>query len=288
MDFTTNNLRYFLRRRTAAERIIIVNAAVFVLVHIIAIAMRLSGDDGTVVCQFLELPPSAWGLLLKPWTAVTYMFTHYDLLHFLFNMLWLYCFGIIFLDHYSSRDFVAAYLLGGLAGAALYLAGCAMLPSVSSSGLLGASAAVLSVAAATVVRSPNYRIRLFLLGMVKIKWVAVACVAFALLSSDLHSLGSQLAHAGGIICGIVFALNARYGKKTLRIKKLYHKPSGKKRGDVLPPLHAKPVGKQQAANGKELETRLDELLDRVRLSGYESLTAAEKQELIELSKKIKL
>lgn len=288
MDFTTNNLRYFLQRRTVAERIILINTAVFLLVHIIALAIRISGGDGTAVCRLLELPPSVWGLLLKPWTAVTYMFTHYDLLHFIFNMLWLYCFGIIFLDHYRNRDFVAAYLLGGLAGAAFYLAGCAMLPHVSSSGLLGSSAAVLSVAAATVVRSPNYRIRLFLLGMVKIKWVAAAFVVFALLSSDLHSPGSQLAHAGGIICGVVFALNARYGKKILRIRKQYHKPGGKKRGDMLPPLHTKPVGGQQTATGKELEARLDELLDRVRLSGYESLTAAEKQELIELSKKIKL
>ena len=176
---------------------------------------------------------------------------------------------------------MAAYLIGGLAGAWFYLAGNALLPQFSSGGLVGSSAAVLSVAAATVVRAPNYHINLWLIGMVKIKWVAVVCIVFALLTAGPHNIGGHFAHIGGIGAGTLFALNARYG---------WLQPNRRKSSKILPKLHERPVTAtaQRQPTRQEIERQLDELLDKVNRSGYSSLSAKEKKELNDLSTKIKL
>ena len=275
-----NKARQFYLSKSVIVRLILINVGVFLTVSFAALLASIAGTPFSLL-QWLELPSSFGEALLCPWTFITYMFTHYQLLHILFNMLWLYCFGIIFLDHYRDREFSAAYLIGGLAGALFYLAGNALLPQYSSGGLVGSSAAVLSVAAATVVRAPNYHINLWLIGMVKIKWVAVVCIVFALLTAGPHNIGGHFAHIGGIGAGTLFALNARYG---------WLKPKRRKSSKILPKLHERPVTAtaQRQPTRQEIERQLDELLDKVNRSGYSSLSAKEKKELNDLSTKIKL
>ena len=124
-------------------RFVLINAAVFLTVHIIALIANIS-DVNLPLATWIELPPDFITALKRPWTFITYMFTHYDVWHILFNLLWLYCFGIVFLDHFSEKDFSTAYFAGGFAGAVFYLTGNALFPQIYSHGLLGASAAVLS------------------------------------------------------------------------------------------------------------------------------------------------
>lgn len=256
--------------RSVVVRFILINAAVFLVTHAAAAVARLSGG-GAELWPLLTLPGSFGGVAVVPWTVVTYMFTHIDPFHILANMLWLYLFGAVFSEAYSGRAFAAAYLLGGVAGAAAYLAAGTVMPLA---GLVGASAAVLSVAAATVVRMPDYRVNMWLLGMVKIKWVALALVLFSLLASGGLELGSQAAHLGGIAAGVAVAMDARFGIVSRRRRK---------KAVVLAPLRGRP-----ASDGAEVEKRLDELLEKVSVSGYNSLTSNEKKELNDLSGKIKV
>lgn len=265
-----DGIKNFYFGKSLLVRLILINVAVFVTVYAVVLLSRLAGGAVNPT-GFLKMPSDIAGLLYAPWTAVTYMFTHDDFFHIFFNMLWLYCFGMIYLDLYSDRSLVWTYLAGGLGGAVCYLSVSAF--SNVGSGLVGASAAVLAVAAAAVVRKPDYRINLFLVGMVKIKWLALAFVAFALLTTSEQAVGSNAAHLGGIAAGAIVALNARYG---------FFRRRRRRKAIVLPPLHTEPVVSQQ-----ELERRLDALLDKIRVSGYNSLSAREKQELNELSEKIK-
>lgn len=258
-------------------RLVIVNVAVFLAIYLIAAIVSLAGGNFNPA-RYLELPSSFFAAAMQPWRFITYMFAHYDLLHILFNMLWLYCFGIVFMDHFSEKELVAAYFIGGIAGAVFYLCGNAVFPRIASNGLIGSSAAVLAVAAATVVRAPNYRINLMLIGMVPIKWIAVACIVLSLLTVGSHNLGGHIAHAGGIIAGILFALNARY-------KWIAAKSKNRRKAAILPKLHTKPIGKIQSK--AEMEALLDRLLEKIKQSGYNSLSDKEKQTLDELSKKIK-
>ena len=127
------------------------------------------------------------------------------------------------------------------------------------------------MATAAVLPKPDYHVRLWLFGLVKIKWIALFYVAFALLATraDASAVCAHAAHLGGILAGAVVALDCR--------KKIFVR---RRKAIVLPPLHTKPV------DGFD-ENRLDILLDKVRVSGYASLSAAEKKELNELSNKIK-
>ena len=161
-------------RQSAVVQIVLVNAVVFVIVHIAALfGIGYAGE-------WLMLPQSWTEVMSTPWTLLTYMFAHFDFLHILGNMLCLYCFGIVALDLMTPRRFVATYIAGGLAGAAAYLFAAEFVPSP---GLIGSSAAVMAVAAAAVLTKPDYHVRLWLFGLVKIKWIALFYVAFALLAT---------------------------------------------------------------------------------------------------------
>ena len=142
--------------------------------------------------------------------------------------------------------------------------------------VIGASAAVLSIAVATVTRAPNYHINLILIGMVKIKWIAVACIAIALLTVGTHNIGGHIAHIGGIAAGIIFAIGCKYG--------WWHKQTRKRKAVILKPLHRQSVS--EASAREEAEKELDKLLIKVKQSGYNSLSEKEKQKLSDLSKKI--
>ena len=154
------------------------------------------------------LPQSWTEVMSTPWTLLTYMFAHFDFLHILGNMLCLYCFGIVALDLMTQRRFVATYIAGGLAGAAAFLFAAEFVPSP---GLIGSSAAVMAVAAAAVLTKPDYHVRLWLFGLVKIKWIALFYVAFALLATraDASAVCAHAAHLGGILAGAVVALDCR-------------------------------------------------------------------------------
>ena len=121
------------RRQSAAVQIVLVNAVVFVFVHIAAM-FGINSVGG-----WLMLPQSWTEVLSMPWTLLTYMFAHFDFLHILGNMLCLYCFGIVALDLMTPRRFVTTYIAGGLAGAAAYLFAAEFVPSP---GLVGSSAVV--------------------------------------------------------------------------------------------------------------------------------------------------
>lgn len=275
MADTINRIKAFFMGKSILVRFVLINVAVFIAVHIAALCISVAEIDLSLI-RWLELPPVFMDALTLPWTFITYMFTHYDIWHILFNLLWLYCFGLVFLDHFSERDFIIAYFSGGIAGAISYLSANAIFLQIASNGLLGASAAVLSIAAATVTRAPNYHINLILIGMVKIKWIAVACIAIALLTVGTHNIGGHIAHIGGIAAGIIFAIGCKYG--------WWHKQTRKKKAVILKPLHRQPVS--EASAREEAEKELDKLLIKVKQSGYNSLSEKEKQKLSDLSKKI--
>ena len=131
-------------------------------------------------------------LLHRPWTLLTYMFAHYDMLHVLFNMLWLYWLGKLFLEYFNSKQLVALYVLGGFGGALVYVLGYAVLPVFAGKVdlLIGASGAVLALVTAMAVFAPDYRIGLLFLGQVSLKWLAIGVVVLMVLGGGDGQLGA--------------------------------------------------------------------------------------------------
>ena len=144
------------------------------------------------------------------------MFTHKDILHILFNMLWLYWFGRIFLEYLDQRKLVAVYLLGGISGAIVYILSFNIFPAftgvVSESVAIGASASVMAMVMAIAAYVPDYTVNLFLFGRIKIKYMALAIFVLTSVMDFSVNSGGKLAHIGGAFFGYLYTINLRKGR----------------------------------------------------------------------------
>ena len=228
------------------------------------------------VADWLTLPSLFPLFLSRPWTLLTYMAVHFEVLHMLFNVLWLYWFGRLLLITLSDRHLLLSFVGGGIAGGLLFLLSAAL--GYGSGWLCGCSAAVIAVMCVAAVRLPDHPVHLFLIGELKLKWVAVACCVLTFIGGG----GNQAAHIGGLLWGVALGLMLREGIDPSRWLT---------RGD------RSAAGRQPKRNADRMVRvlrdrqedirRLDELLDKIRLSGYASLSSRERKELNEISSRIK-
>lgn len=239
------------------SRIITINTAVWIAVSIGMLA--LSPGAQAFWIGLFGVPAELPMVPLRLWTVVTYMFTHVDFLHLVVNMLWLMIFGRMVEYYHGPRRLTGLYLASGVAGAAAFIICNAIAPGMHHI-MYGASCAVIGIIGYVAVSSPHWHIGLLLLGPVKILWVAVAAIIlFVVLEPSVYV---SIAHAAGLIAGIGYGLWLRYpGLRTRR-------------------------GRQAAHNIGD-EALLDSLLDKVNRSGYSSLSPAQRQQLFELSQRLK-
>ena len=167
--------------------------------------------------MWLAVPADLGSLIYKPWTLITYMFLHYDFLHILFNMLWLFWFGQLFMQFIIPKRMLSVYLLGGLSGALLYIIAFNLIPafqpSVPVSIALGASASVYAVVVAVCAYIPDYSMGLLLIGRVKLKYIAIVVVVIDILSISQGNAGGHIAHLGGALFVILVCYKAKKRKR---------------------------------------------------------------------------
>lgn len=300
MSNIITDLRQRFRQGDSCQQFIYVNVGIFLLVTLAVILLRLCNVAGGAWVQWIEFPADVWRALCQPWSLLTYMFMHADVWHLLFNMLWLYCFGRLFLYNYSSRHFRGLYLLGGIVGALFYLLAYNLFPYfqpfVSGSMLVGASASVLAIVVATAVCMPDYRLNFLLIGSVRLKYVALAVVLCDLLFITSENAGGHIAHLGGALAGWVFARGIRDGRYDLTawINRVWDAVASLsalfQRKPEKPRMKVKYGNKRETdydynARKKANEEEIDRILDKVRKSGYEGLTSEEKKRLFDASKR---
>ena len=273
-------------------RLIILNVGVFLLVTLTAIIGFLLNNPEfpAKVILLLSVPSSFMGFLAKPWTIITYMFTHKDIWHILFNMLWLYWFGKIFLEYLDQRKLVAVYLLGGITGAVVYMLSFNIFPAfegvVSDSIAIGASASVMAVVIAIAAYVPDYAVNLFLFGRIKIKYMALAIFVLTSVMDFSVNSGGKLAHIGGAFFGYLYTINLRKGfdigkgiNQIIDFFATIFKPRKKlkvthKKAATEYEYNKNKAGKQAQING---------ILDKISKAGYDSLTKEEKDTLFKES-----
>ncbi|HEX2970149.1 MAG TPA: rhomboid family intramembrane serine protease [Bacteroidales bacterium] len=267
-------------------KLIYINIAVFLLMAIAAIFGFLLSNQVIAdrVLSFFSVPADLNKLVLKPWTLITYMFTHKDILHILFNMLWLYWFGVIFLEYLDQRKLVAVYLLGGISGAIVYVASFNIFPAftgvISDSIAIGASASVMAVVVSIAAYVPDYSINLLLLGRIKIKYMALAIFLLTSVVDFSVNSGGKLAHIGGALFGYLYTVNLRKGRdigrgfnRFIDFFATIFKPRKK-----LKVKYKKPVSDYDYnAMKSERQSRINSILDKISKGGYDSLTKEEKE-----------
>ena len=289
-----DEIKLTFRNGSNLTRLIYINIAVFVLLTIVAVIGFLLNDtfiSGKALDLF-SVPASFNALILRPWTLITYMFTHKDIWHILFNMLWLYWFGRIFLEYLDGRKLVAVYLLGGICGALVYILSFNIFPVftgiVADSVAIGASASVMAVVIAIAAYVPDYTINLLFLGRIKIKYMALGIfILTSILDFSVNS-GGKLAHIGGAFFGYFYIMNLKHGhdigKGINRIIDFFatlFKPRKK-----LRVTHKKVADEFEYNKIKaEHQKRINRILDKISKGGYDSLTREEKETLFKESQK---
>jgi membrane associated rhomboid family serine protease len=289
-----DDIKNTFRHGSSLTRLIYVNIAVFILITIAAVFGYLASSPSLAdrLIDIISVPSSFTSLLQRPWSIVTYMFVHKEILHILFNMLWLYWFGIIFLEYLDQKKLVAVYLLGGISGAVVYILSFNIFPVfsgvVSESVAIGASASVMAIVVAVAVYVPNYVVHLFLLGRVKVKYIALAIFLLTSVMDFGVNSGGKLAHFGGALFGYLYSFNLKRGheigkglNKLLDLLVTWFKPNRK-----LRVTHKKPMTDFEYNQMKtEHQAYINHILDKIAKGGYDSLTREEKEALFKESQK---
>ncbi len=267
----------FFKSGSPAMLYIGINVLLFILAALLEVGFTFSGNRGWVpsqVQEYFAFPATLSILPIKFYTVITYQFFHDGFFHILFNMLWLYWIGQIFLDFLKPRQFHFVYLGGGILGALTFLLLYNTIPAFSGqhATLIGSSASVMAILAATATLVPDYSIRLLLIGELKLKYLILAYVLLDIIGTAGTNAGGSIAHLGGAIFGFVFIKLLRSGKDWSTIFK--RKPKLKVVKNKAPKKN------ESTVNQKEIDT----ILDKISKSGYDQLTKEEKETLFKASK----
>ena len=289
-----DEIRSSFRQGNYLIRLIYINVAVFLAILILsAISFLMKNPLITdKAIGILAVPASLKILLVKPWTIVSYMFTHKDIWHILFNMLWLYWFGKIFLEYLDQKKLVAVYLLGGISGAIVYIFSYNIFPvfedQISVSVAIGASASVMAVVMAIAAYVPSYTIQIFLFGRIRIIYVALTIFVLTSIMEFPVNSGGKLAHIGGALFGYLYILNMKRGRdigkginRIIDSLATFLKPGKKMKVTYKKPVTDYDYNKVKA----EHQAKINIILDKISKGGYDSLTKEEKETLFRESQK---
>lgn len=276
-------------------KLIYINLAVFLIYNLLFVFFFLAGaKDSFNLMNYLAVPAHIPNFLARPWTILTYMFFHEGFLHILFNLLWLYWLGQIFIRYKSEKELLGVYIMGGFAGAALYMLFYNVFPvfaeALPNSYALGASAAVYAVVFAITAYVPNFSISLMFIGQVKLKHIAVFLVILDIISIAGTNAGGHIAHLGGALFGYLFIASQR-SKVNLIMPVLWaigawesYNPFKRK--------HKMKVDYRRTTDDMEYnrvkaekQKVIDAILDKISQSGYDSLSAEEKKTLFNMKGK---
>ncbi|HOU95179.1 MAG TPA: rhomboid family intramembrane serine protease [Bacteroidales bacterium] len=293
-----NKIKLYLNRSSNLTKLIIANIVVFLIITIAGIFGYLLVNPviSDSFIRFFSMPSSFNTFLKKPWTLITYMFTHKDFLHIAVNLLWLYWFGKIFLEFLDQKKLVSVYFIGGVTGALMYIVSYNIFPvfrefSGTSVPLLGASASVMAIVVAIATYVPNYQVLLFPFGRFKIKYIALVIFILTSIADFSANSGGKLAHIGGALYGYIYAISYRNGKDLGKwFNRLIDnivtilKPRKKLKVSYN---YKRRISDDYEYNSRKAErqARINKILDKISKGGYDSLTKEEKDFLFSESQK---
>ncbi|HVE60636.1 MAG TPA: rhomboid family intramembrane serine protease [Chitinophagaceae bacterium] len=248
------------------------------------------------ILSWVTLPAFLPDLLSRPWTLITHFFTHDNVWHLIANMLWLWAFGHILQDLSGNRKIIPIFLYGAFAGALAFIITFNLIPALKinliSAKALGASAGVMSVAIATTVLAPGYRIFPMINGGIPLWVITMIFVIIDLATIPYNNPGGHIAHLAGAGMGFLFMVILRNGKDPGAwinnffdwVNNLFNPEKPKKGKEVKKQLFYKSTVSPYKKTTIITQQRIDEILDKIGQKGYESLTPDEKEILKQASK----
>lgn len=255
----------------AVKFLILTNAGIFLL-------QQIAGSANDVIVAYLGLSPKFFISNFAIWQLVTYMFLHGGIWHLLFNMLFLYMFGVELEDHWGTKEFVKYYFLCGIGAGFFHL----LLSLGDPTPVVGASGAIYGLIAAFGLLFPNRVLTLLLFFVLPIQILVKYFVLIFFVGMTLYyilferqGVVSHFAHLGGMIVGFAYLkLDWRFSAvgTWLRRKSIDRRMK---------------IERADRQRDEQLRDRVDAILDKINEVGYEKLTDEEKRILTQASRNLK-
>ena len=288
-----DSLKEQFKRKEILIQLITINVVIFIIISFLNIVKVLFKLESFNIAQYLGVSSSLEDMY-QVWTWFTYMFVHESLWHILINMFVLYFSSKLFLFFLNSKQLGSLYILGGLGGALLYILAFNTIPyfqDLPHSYLVGASASVMGILFGVATYQPHFKVKLFFVIELKVIYLAVLLFVLDFLALTSENAGGHVAHIGGALVGILFGLlylkgtdiTAFITKIIDSIVNFVNKPKAKKKNEVR--FKDRNTTYDNNARKKTSESEIDKILDKIKISGYASLTKDEKGKLFDASKK---
>jgi membrane associated rhomboid family serine protease len=283
-------------------RLLYLNISVFLLFALTnAFTSLFTGNFGLIpnlADDLLALPSDPLRLLLRPWTILTYMFTHFGFRHILFNMIVLYFSGKILMEYLGEKRMLALYIYGGIGGGLLYIILYNLSPVLGQGSMVGASAGCIAVLVAGALYMPQMPVRLWGIFEIKYWMLAAGIVTLDVLNLTGSNAGGHIAHLGGAIVAFFFIRSMRQGHEWNvylfqiidAVRNMLFRPKSKKkrRGFSFGEssyVKYEEVKKPKGSSSKSSQdtAKMDAILDKIKEKGYDSLSKEEKAYLFKIS-----
>jgi len=282
IDFLKSQYKY----GGMSVKIIMANAIVFVIMILLKIISELFLASGlhNTIGELLSMPGTFEGLLYRPWSIVTALFTHFELGHFFWNMLMFYFTSKLFVQFFGNTRLLSTYIFGGIFGGLIHILSYLIFPYFANqvpASIVGASAAVSAIVGALVFYKPELKVKLFFTIEVPFWVLGLLFIAGDLINLTAEDGVAHFAHLGGVAFGIISVLKAnqhsnfmnkldklistKFTFKKQPKMKVYRNSDAKKMTDEQ--YNSNKAGKQQ---------QMDAILDKISAHGYERLSQREK------------
>ena len=286
-------LFYRFQQFNVAEKLIVFNVIFFVLpllINTFLFLFKIPIDSYTV---WFELSSSFSDLVFKPWTLITYSFLHSGFFHLFFNMYIFLFTSRLFLNLFKSNSLINIYFLGVVFGGLLFLFSYNFFPAFENSKpyMIGSSAGVMSLLIFMSTYSPNLEVRLIIFN-VKLLYIGIAFMMLDVIQIPYGNAGGHIAHLGGALLGFFYANKLKNGvdiglpfeRIIFKLFNLFQFNKTKMNVAFKNKSNKKFSGRNDN-NSKTHQKKIDEILDKISSSGYESLSKKEKDFLFKAGNK---
>jgi len=287
------NLFFRFQQFNVAEKLIAFNVIFFVLpllVNTFLFLFKIPIDSYTV---WFELSSSFSELVFKPWTLISYSFLHSGFFHLFFNMYIFLFTSRLFLNLFKSNSLLNVYFLGVIFGGLLFLFSYNFFPAFENSKpyMIGSSAGVMSLLIFMSTYSPNLEVRLIIFN-VKLLYIGIAFMMLDVIQIPYGNAGGHIAHLGGALLGFFYANKLKNGvdiglpfeRIIFKLFNLFQFNKTKMNVAYKNKSNKKFSGRNDN-NSKTHQKKIDEILDKISSSGYESLSKKEKDFLFKAGNK---
>lgn len=275
-------------------RLIFWNVLLYVIPEVVFAVIKLFKININYL-NFVSVSTIFSDLVWKPWSIVSYSFFHSGPFHLIFNMLMLFYVGRLFITFFTQKQLLGVYLLGAIFSGSVFIISYAFLPALTtiSTQMIGASGSIMAILFATTSYQPFMDVKLFGVFKMKLWHIAFLLIFFDLIQLPLNNTGGHLAHIAGAVFGYIYIVFLKRGTDLTSgvnsvidfiVNLFSRKDSTKFRKVYVNPKKQAEKRESRIVTKDKTQQQIDEILDKISQSGYDSLTKEEKEFLFNAGK----